>query len=370
MVGHSPLLSRGMNAGLAVWGDHVYVGSRTDGSPDHPNAGVLVVDVSDPATPRVVGEIVPPNEGNPGETSRELRIWPKQGLLVVLNFGCDPIAHACARRSVRPTIRFYDIRGSDANAPRLVTTYRPSATPHEMFLWQDPNDHRRALLFMSTPGDAGGSLLVADISDVHRGEVRDVVRWRAEFPDPGADTNLHSLSVSADGRVAYLAHLTRGFFMVDTSEVAMGTPNPTIRALTPLDQRVSWDGWGAHSAVPIPNRDLVLTTDEVYGRIEVGGCPWGWARIVDVSDPTRPTVASEYRVLPYNDPARCSEIASDTDDLASLSSHNPTVTQHLASWPGTALACKRSQPTIRRIPFRWPSSFPSHWTGWTPKTHP
>jgi hypothetical protein len=28
VVGHSPLHMRGMNAGLAVWGEHAYVGSR------------------------------------------------------------------------------------------------------------------------------------------------------------------------------------------------------------------------------------------------------------------------------------------------------------------------------------------------------
>ena len=41
-----------MNAALAVHGDYAYVGSRTDGT--HLNSGVLVVDVSDPASPEVV----------------------------------------------------------------------------------------------------------------------------------------------------------------------------------------------------------------------------------------------------------------------------------------------------------------------------
>src|SRR5262245_10262541 len=37
LIGHSPLLARGMKAGLAVYGNYAYVGSRTDGS--HPDAG-------------------------------------------------------------------------------------------------------------------------------------------------------------------------------------------------------------------------------------------------------------------------------------------------------------------------------------------
>ncbi len=339
LVGHSPLYKRGMNAGLAVWRDHAYVGSRTDGSKRHLHPGVLVVGIRDPARPRMVGEIGPPREGNPGETSRELRIWPEQELLLVLNFGCDAHIHGCARRFVRPTIRFYDLSGKLANRPRLVSTYEPSETPHEFYLWQDPQDHGRALLFMSTP-DGRDALLVTDISRAREGRFEEVARWRADFPDPGPNNNLHSLSLSPDGKVAYLAHLTRGFFMIDTSEVARGDAEPQIRLATPIDRRLEWQGWGAHSAVPIPGRGLVLTTDEVYGRDEPGGgCPWGWVRVIDVTDPASPAVLSEYRVLPYNDATRCGEIPEQRDRRSSFSSHNPTVTEHLAfvAWHSAGL---------------------------------
>ncbi len=328
-----------MNAGLAVQGDYAYVGNRTDGYKSHVHPGVLVVSIRDPARPRIVGEIGPPEEGNPGETSRELRIWPAQHLLLVLNFGCDPFIHDCAGGFVRPTIRFYDISDAFADRPRLVSTYKPSETPHEFFLWQDPSHAGRALLYMSTPG-APDTVLITDISRAREGKFEEVASWGADFPDPGPDDNLHSLSVSYDGRLAYLAHLTRGFFMIDTSEVARGDANPEIRLATPIDRRLEWKGWGAHSAVRIPGRDLVLTTDEVYGSDEPGGgCPWGWARIIDVSDPASPAVLSEYRVLPYNDPARCGQIAEERDRRSSFSSHNPTVTEHLAfvAWHSAGL---------------------------------
>src|SRR5829696_6725167 len=74
LVGHEPLMSRGMNAGLAVYGGYAYVGSRTDGT--HANAGVLIVDVRDPGAPKVVGEIGLPSQAQPTQTSRELRILP------------------------------------------------------------------------------------------------------------------------------------------------------------------------------------------------------------------------------------------------------------------------------------------------------
>ena len=69
LVGHDPLVSRGMNAALAIFDHFVYVGSRTDastfcvgptGTPTttgcpHPHPGVLIVDVQDPTNPQVVG---------------------------------------------------------------------------------------------------------------------------------------------------------------------------------------------------------------------------------------------------------------------------------------------------------------------------
>jgi hypothetical protein len=111
LVGHDPLFNRGMNSALAIYGNCLYVGNRTDSSdecvpatgvPDpsvtgcpHVHPGVLVVNIADPATPHVVGEIGPPLEGNVRETSRELRVWPQRRLLIVQNMRCSNFYHAC-----------------------------------------------------------------------------------------------------------------------------------------------------------------------------------------------------------------------------------------------------------------------------------
>ena len=339
LIGSEPLFARGMNAALAVSEGFAYVGSRTDGSRGHPHPGVLVVKVKDPRKPSVVAEIGPPNQGNRGETSREVRVWADQRMLVVLNFGCDASLHACAPTSVAPTIRFYDIAGKRAAKPRLLSTYRPKREPHEFYLWQDPEDPARALLFLSTPAPTEENLLVVDVSRARRGEFREIASWSTSFPDPGPDDALHSLSVSPDGRQAYLAYLTAGFFVLDTSEVAEGKDRPAIRAATPLKRRAQWPGVGAHSAVKVPGRDLVLTTDEVYGKLVDGGCPWGWARLIDTGDQSAPRVLSQYRVSPYNDSSYCDEVPDDRNSKASFSSHNPTVTEHLAlvTWHSAGL---------------------------------
>jgi hypothetical protein len=104
---------------LPFGGNFVYVGNRTDGSKGHPHASVLVVSVDDPVHPSVIGEVGPPHEGNPGETSRELRVWPAARLLLVLNFECDPIIHACDGSAVSPTIRSFRHRRGPCRPSRV-----------------------------------------------------------------------------------------------------------------------------------------------------------------------------------------------------------------------------------------------------------
>lgn len=70
LVGHEPLLARGMNSALALHGDYVYVGSRSDGSHDH--GGILIADISDPSKPEVIGEI--------GRARRPRRATPACGV--------------------------------------------------------------------------------------------------------------------------------------------------------------------------------------------------------------------------------------------------------------------------------------------------
>jgi hypothetical protein len=336
-VGHSPLLNRGMNAALAVRGDYAYVGNRTDGT--HVNPGVLVVDVSDPAQPQVVHEIGPPLEGNPGESSRELRIWPDQELLLVLNHGCSELIHRCAGgNTVRSNIRFYDISGENAAHPQLVSTYLPSRSrpqvPHEFFLWDDPTRPGRALMYWTNPsGTDKGELIVTDISGAREGRFAELAEFKVTLPANGRDNRLHSLGISNDGTRGYLAYLGGGFMVVDTSDFANDSPNPQVRLITPVERRVHWGDPGAHSAVKLFGRPFALTTDEVYGKLggvlPAHGCPWGWVRTINIGNEARPRIVGEYRVAPHNFEDYCDSAPPDQENLSSQSAHNPTLTQNL-----------------------------------------
>jgi len=320
LIGHTPLLNRGMNAAPAVYGNYAYVGSRTDGS--HPDAGVLVVDISNPANPQVVYQIGPPEEGIVGQTSRELRVWPEQELLLVLNFNCDPGLHDCKRSSAPPNISFYDISGTNAAQPKLIAIHSLQRTPHEMFLWDDPNVDGRALLYVSTPARFSDNLLVIDISRAREGVFAEVSSWSGPLGEFREE--LHSLSLSADGRRAYLAHLRDGFMILDTSDLAEGIPNPQIELLTPVESWVR-SGPGAHSAVKLFGKPYALVTEEVYGK-----CPWGWAYLIDITDEARPAIVAEYKLQPYNTVEHCGEATPERYRFTSFSSHNPTLTKNMA----------------------------------------
>jgi len=368
LVGHSALLGRGMNAALAIAGHYAYVGSRTDGT--HPNAGVLVVDIANPAAPRVVSQIGPPAEGNIGETSRELRVWPRQHLLIVENFACSPLLHACAQGvAVTPTFRCYDIAGRSAANPRLVATYYPPRLPHEFYLWADPLRPGRALLYITTPylNRAGDQLLVIDLSRARAGVVTEVASWALPIPDPDAYAYLHSLSLSPDGHRAYLADLGGGVMVADTSDLARALPGPAIRLVTPVANRAHWGNPGAHSAVKLFGRPYVFVTDEVYGTFAglagAEGCPWGWTRVLDVRDEQRPVVVAQYKLAPYNDAGYCPAVPRDRESFASYSAHNPTLTPHLAfvSWHSGGLqAIDLSDPRRPRQAARYlPAPLPA-----------
>jgi hypothetical protein len=348
VFGHEPLFNRGMNAATAVYHNHLYVGNRTDVSSNHPYPGVLVVNIARPRRPVVVN-MLPPEPI--GQTSRELRVWPQQKLLMVMLFRCSAAIHACP--TVAPStysIKFYDL--TDPDRPQLVSTYVPSFQPHEMFLWVDPQRPGRALLYLSTPSSstnaARPNLVVTDISGWRSGTFNEIVQFN---PNPlwtaderrGLDVGLHSMWVTDDGTRTYFAYLGAGFYVLDTSALANNQPSPTVQILNTFASSPRWPNQTVHSAIPLPGRPYVLTTDELYGDLlgttpNRHGCPFGWLHSIDVSNPAAPRLVGEYRTVANTD-AFCSTPAGQDDARASYTAHNPTVYPNLAlvSWHGSGL---------------------------------
>ncbi|MFL5799909.1 MAG: LVIVD repeat-containing protein [Actinomycetota bacterium] len=379
LVGTNPLFGRGMNAAIASYDHYIYVGNRTDGSSrcgvgdpridttgidscPHPDPGVLVVDVADPATPTVVGEFGTEfvTGANLGQTSRELRVWPQQKLLMIMYFRCSSVIHACPPSADVFSIRFFDL--TDPVHPTLVSTYVPSRKPHEMYLWIDPKDSGRALLWISTPTTSVNpdvaNILITDISRARDGVFTEIAKgnWNQFFPNASNPANydndlaLHSMTPSFDGTRTYLAHLRGGFGVLDTSKVANDQiPAGTVESLNDdLLTPVPFPTWGtgphceghtaagcaeSHSAVPLPGRPFAITIDEVYGTFTVPsfGWPWGWIRTWNIAQPRRPRMLAEYKIRQNTTDYIP---APGENEFNSYSSHNPTVTRNLIfdSW--------------------------------------
>jgi hypothetical protein len=173
-VGHEPLMGRGMNAAIAVDGDYAYIGSRTDGGHQGmPQGGLMVVDISHPSDPRLLG---PPIDPIAGESTRELRVWRSQNVLIVLNTNCGvgDTLHHCTVPSIS-NIRFYDIAGANATDPRLLHEFKVDT--HEFFLWEDPTNPDRALIFA---GNASSTWWSTQLPVLGLGHLA-----RARWPTPG-----------------------------------------------------------------------------------------------------------------------------------------------------------------------------------------
>jgi hypothetical protein len=329
LVGHTDLGARGMNAALAIAGDTAYVGSRIDGAP------ILIVDLADPTAPAVVGELGAPEQALAGMSSRELRAVADLDLLVVLNLQCSPELHGCGPTADEvENLKLYDI--SDRRAPVHVATYPITGTvtaprgPHEFYLWRDPDDPARVLAFIAEP-QRSPSYEIVDLTDP--AAPVSVVTWDARTDGGlsaiGFNNLLHSVAATPDGRTAWFSHQQGGLVAVDQSEVIDGVAPPALTLLTPPANALYWEGGivGPHSAIPVPERPLLVVTEEVYPPPFSTGCPWGHLRIVS-ADPVAPAVLGEYRVA-ENDAAYCA--ANPTAiERTTFTAHNVTATPHLA----------------------------------------
>lgn len=398
VVGHSDLGARGMNAAIAIAGNYAYIGSRTDGM-THQDAGVLIADISDPSQPKVVGAIGPPDEAVLGLSSRELRAVPDLHLLYVLNIICSVGGTDCSRNlnqfpntggiAETENLKIFDI--TDPIHPKLVGKYdfgnqpdsHPYVPPHEFYLWRDPNDPARVIIYVSLLFGPP-SLEVIDATNPASPTL--LTSWDA-FEDAmltdgedrsTGDESLHSMSVSDDGKIVYVAHFGAGFFELDSSNIANASaPTRDLSLITPINARLDYSPPfypGTHSALPIPGRPLVLLTDEVYPYDAGGnGCPWGWAWMVDDSDPACPTffetrdrdtgtltIHGQMR-LPFNEASRCPPDAQQ--DRVTYTAHNPTVTPNLVilTWYGGGVqAMDISDPVNpKQVGAFYPEAIPS-----------
>jgi hypothetical protein len=322
-------IPRGSNGDITLAGNCVYVGSFVG------YQTTLIVDVSRPQRPTVVGEVpgLPPGVGNGIEgieASGNLLVIDQRTALGGLGF---PIPESTGVERGFRGITIYDIgeHGSNCRRPRLVARYAYRSNSglagdfvntHLFSMWRDPLDPRRVLVLQSfSPANylngvrsndpqaepVDPIIQVIDLTGCPRAcQPRNVANWSAEM-QYGRDKygnrreHLHEATMSTDGNRIHMSGYRDGFYLLDSSLLVktlrgQATCDPAVptspvaprHCLKPLnaDYEAREDtapplnaGWH-HTPTRVPDRPFVFEGEESGGP-SVAASTVNGLRVVD-----------------------------------------------------------------------------------------
>lgn len=322
VVGHDDLGGRGYNADVAVhagfayvghWGFSDWAGGTSRFCPEQPRNGVAVLDTRDPVRPVRVSTLQNP----PGTSAEDVNVFtarygPMKGRDIAA-VGIQVCGGSRSDTSIFRGVQLFDV--TDPRAP--VEVGRLSTGCCARGLHETEVEHRtdlkRTFLYASVP--ASGYPDASSPSGVYdqqgRGDFRliditnpsspvEVSDWGVvSDPVPGlpvagqgcdADGNYgHSVTPSADGKLAFVAYWDSGFIALDVTDPA--TPVYKGRTVYPADA----DG-DAHSSSYDASRRLLFTADEDFCKASAGTeRGFGYLRVMDVSNLAAPRQVGTYR---------------------------------------------------------------------------
>ena len=252
------------------------------------NAGVNVIDMSDPTHPQLSTRLITPAMLSPHES-------------VVVSQQGGVLAAVLGNPALGPGIvDVYDLR-ADCRNPQLRSSALVGTFGHESGISPDGQT-----FYSASPGTP--TLTAVDISV----PLLPTVLWRG-------DITSHGLSISADGNRAYLSSGNdNGVLILDVSEIQSRKPNPQVREIA----TINWPN------KTIPQNAIPFTRDGVSYLLEIdeyssnssgsNGSPVpanhgdtvGAGRIIDISDETAPVIVSDLR-LEVHQPENRDEIEND-----------------------------------------------------------
>ena len=248
------------------------------------NAGVNVLDMSDPTNPQLTARLVTPAMLSPHES-------------VVLSQDAGVLAAVLGNPSFYPGIvDVYDLK-PDCRTPALQSSAPVGFLGHESGMAPDGKT-----FYSASPGTP--TLTAVDISNP-----------MLPLPIWSGDYTSHGLSLSKDGNRAYLSSGNdNGVLILDVSEIQARQANPQVYEIA----AVSWDNQTIpQNAIPFTRdgKPYLLEIDEyssssANGSVTAHGDVVGAGRIIDISDETQPVVISDLR-LEVHEPENRAEIADD-----------------------------------------------------------
>jgi hypothetical protein len=243
--------------------------------------GVAVLDMSDPANPQRTTTLLTPAMQSPHES---LNISVERGLLAAV-MGTPAFAPG--------VVDVYDI-ADDCRRPRLLSSSPVGLIGHESGMALD-----------------GKTFYATSISTDMTTAV-DLTNPQVPLPLWVGQYNTHGMTLSDDGNRGYLA-AGDGLIILDLSEVQARKPDPQVREIS----RLVWSNITipqvAHP-VTIDGKPYLVEIDEFSadesGGVTAHGARVGAARIIDISDETKPFVVSNIR-LEVHQPENREAIAND-----------------------------------------------------------
>jgi hypothetical protein len=240
-------------------------------------SGVNVLDMGDPANPKLTERLVTPAMLTPHES---LVLSKKRGIL----------AAVAGNPAFAPGIvDVYDI-SEDCRHPELRSSSPVGVFGHESGMAPDGKT-----FYSASPSTQ--TIVAVDISN----PALPVPLWFGDYDS-------HGLSISDDGDRAYVAGVNSGLIILDISEVQARVPNPEVREIA----RLTWESMSIpQNAIPITikGHPYLVEIDE-YGGTQALGGEVGAGRIIDIADETKPRVISNLR-LGVHQPEHLAEAAND-----------------------------------------------------------
>ena len=287
LIGHIDIPGGGQ---VVVHGDHAFIGHID--SPD----GTTILDVSDPSKPRVVSEL----KVKRGIHSHKVRVGND---IMLVNYE----RHGITGESLEGGLKVFDI--SDPQKPKEISFYPVKGRGIHRFDF----DGRFAYLSPDMDGFIGNIVMILDLSNPSHPE--EISRWwlpgqwieGGEAPTwNGRAHRCHHPLRSGDR--LYVSYWHGGFVILDISNIY----EPSLLS------HIHWSPpypCPTHTALRIPHkimdRDFLLVTDEDVDRLSPKPNAFMW--MVDITDERNPIPVSTYRVT-YTD---------DFGDDAWIGAHQP-----------------------------------------------
>ncbi len=330
--------------------------------PGRTNFGVRALDLTDPRNPTITAYLNTPAMHDPWES---LKVNERRQVL-----GADEGQNGGFALG-GPTIDLYDL-SHDCRYPQLIAS-APVGTGADGGIIHPVIGHEGSWapdgLTYYGSDSANRQYFAVDTSDLTKPKL--IAHWM-----PGIE-GVHGLSIRDDGTRGYFvsfgqignAALTdpnvaarNGLLIYDLSEIQARKPNPQVR----LVSKLLWkDGSSAQHTIPvrIKGKPYLIFVDEGgaggFGTdaqnaaaCAAGMPPYPMARIIDISDETRPKVVAKLG-LETHDPANCSKVSPDVVGLINFSygSHYCSVDNKKHA---TTLACGYFNSGVRVFDIRDP----------------